>query len=233
MSTKGVYCLTSPSGKRYVGIACGNGGINRRWNSYKWLVKSIQPQRHLYRALKRHGPTSFKYEVILETNDIEKARRVEMQLIALWHLQDPKKGYNITAGGQSGMAGRKHSLETLEKMAKARKERKPVSDETRAKMQKSAKQRVKDGRNAIIGHKQTEQSKQKLREIATGRKMSQESLQKRSRTCQLKGGRKLIKVVNRQTGVITQGYIAGLATELGFSESSMRTYGQTRLYRRL
>jgi group I intron endonuclease len=96
----GVYCLTSPSGKRYVGVAVRiNGyGIEHRWGSYRKL--NCKKQRYLYSALKKYGPENFKFEIILQTDDKERALRVEQQLIALWNLQNREYGYNLSSGGE-------------------------------------------------------------------------------------------------------------------------------------
>lgn len=120
--TKGVYCLTAPNGKRYVGLGVGARGINARWWNYKSYACYKQPK--LLNALKKYGAENFKYEVILETDDIDRAKRVEQQLIALWNLQNDKFGYNITAGGDGSLGGRgrlgmKHSQETKDKIRNA------------------------------------------------------------------------------------------------------------------
>lgn len=115
--TKGVYCLTSPSGKRYVGVGTGEGGIEARWQQYKCLSSSVKGQKLLYNALKKYGPENFKYEVILETDDIDNALRSEMYLIDVWDLQNREKGYNITAGGQGFFC--KHSEESKKKMSES------------------------------------------------------------------------------------------------------------------
>jgi hypothetical protein len=99
---KGVYCLTSPSGKRYVGVGVGSDGIFDRWIKYLNLYNCVKSQPKLYNALKKHGPENFKYEIILETNDEDNAYRSEMYLIDVWKLQDDDYGYNIADGGIGG-----------------------------------------------------------------------------------------------------------------------------------
>lgn len=145
MTVKGVYCLTFPNGKRYVGIGVSRFGISGRWSKYRNL--RCTDQHALYRALVKYGPDAVSYSVVLETNDPSRAKAVEKQLIALWGLRRRDRGYNITEGGdgvlrgsfsQSHRAamsasatgasnpfyGRKHSDETKAKMSMARKGRK-------------------------------------------------------------------------------------------------------------
>jgi hypothetical protein len=57
----GIYKLTSPNGKCYIGQSVN---IERRLPRYKRLKCSNQPR--IYRALKKYGVNNFKYEVIEE-----------------------------------------------------------------------------------------------------------------------------------------------------------------------
>jgi hypothetical protein len=174
--TKGVYCLTSPSGKRYVGIGISKNGIERRWSRYKKLSSCVKKQKLLYRALKKYGPENFKYEVVLETEDEDNAKRSEMYLIDVWNLQDPKFGYNLTAGGD-GRLGAK------------------LSEESKEKMSNSAKESFKNGRQPSStcfkkGHKISEAHKGilKLLKNNLGKKASEETKRKSSESHKGKPG---------------------------------------------
>lgn len=166
--TKGVYCLTNiKNGKRYVGIAFGKRGIYRRWNNYKNLNCKDQPK--LYNALKKYGTENFKYEVILETDDVDRGKRVEKQLIALWGLQNDKFGYNITSGGDgcpgikrnSGvnhpMYGKTHTKEARIKISKAGKGR--TSPRKGVKLSAELREKLS---NAHKGIKFTPERRQKI-----------------------------------------------------------------------
>jgi hypothetical protein len=98
--TKGVYCRTFPNGKRYVGIAWGKYGIEdrlkREYNT-SFNKNSQDYKNKLSYAIRKYGqPVD---TIILETDDIEKMKRVERQMIALWNLTSDKYGYNMTPGG--------------------------------------------------------------------------------------------------------------------------------------
>jgi group I intron endonuclease len=139
---KGVYCLTSPSGKRYVGVGLGLGGIADRWRKYRGKPSGIKKQTRLSGALLKYGADSFKFEVILETDDIEKALNVERQLIALWNLTNSKYGYNILTGSNQT---RDEFMAVRNKLSRANKgkpgARREVSAATKAKISKAHKGR--------------------------------------------------------------------------------------------
>jgi group I intron endonuclease len=166
---KGVYVLTNKiNGKRYVGIGCGKKGIEGRWAQYKRY--ECKQQTKLYNALKLYGVDNFTFEVILETDDIDNAKRSEMFLIDVWNLQDDRYGYNITAGGDSIRLGLKHSEETKQKISNSNKGKcawfkgKHHTEESKQKL-----------REANLGKKASEETKQKLREAGKGKKMSEEN----------------------------------------------------------
>lgn len=160
--TKGVYCLTSPSGKRYVGVGCSKNGIEDRWRKYKKLHCKDQPK--LYNALKKYGPENFKYEVILETDDTDNAKRSEMYLIDVWNLQDDAFGYNITSGGD-GSNGFKHSLESINKI-----KNRIISEETKLKMSIAQKEYRKNNTHPMLGKSHRKESKLKISLSNTGKK---------------------------------------------------------------
>lgn len=223
MISKGVYCLTSPSGKRYVGIGLSKkGGINMRWSSYKRL--KCKDQSKLYNALKKYGPENFIFEIILETNDVERAKNVEKQLIALWNLKNDKYGYNMTDGGD-GSVGFKHSKETKDKISLTNKGKKRTeeykrnmgirfskenhpcwgmkfSDERKMKMSKRMKKYYESHTSTFKGRTHTVEAKEKNRLAHLGKKPSQESINKR--LAKLKYGYKIRKFINVQTGEIKE-----------------------------
>ena len=52
-----VYCHTSPSGKRYVGITCKS--LNSRWQNGKGYLYN----KHFYSAIQKYGWENFKHEI--------------------------------------------------------------------------------------------------------------------------------------------------------------------------
>ena len=55
-----IYCLTSPSGKCYIGQSWN---VKERWKVYK-RIKGIKQQVKLYNALLKYGPDNFIFDII-------------------------------------------------------------------------------------------------------------------------------------------------------------------------
>lgn len=177
MRLNGVYCLTSPSGKRYVGIAVRalRSGILTRFRNYKKLDCADQPR--LFNALKKYGWDSFKKEVVLLTDDRERAGRIEKQLIALWGLNNPARGYNITVGGD-GVVGAVHAPWTEErKRAHGAKVRAWYASHTNPQLgvPKSAEHRAAIGKgragrpSGMLGKHHSNDTKRRLSAVFKGR----------------------------------------------------------------
>lgn len=175
--SKGVYCLTSPSGKKYVGIAMGRGGFKERFRTYRNY--QCKQQKHLYAALKFHGAENFKYEVVLETYDIDNAKRSEKYLIDVWNLQDREIGYNITSGGD-GRVGAKHSQETKDKIRLSKLGIK-ASEETKMKRSNSMKGKNTWAKGRIMSKEEKVSRSESMKGIntwMTGKKASEETKRK-------------------------------------------------------
>jgi group I intron endonuclease len=196
---KGVYCLTSPSGKKYVGIGCGKRGVQGRFSDYKnYLCKN---QTKLYNALKKYGSENFKYEILLITNDLEYAKYMEQTIISSWNLQN--EGYNITAGGE-GCLGLKHNEESKRKMSLAKKGK---------KLSKDHKKKIGD---LAKGRKHSEESKIRMSQVQKGRKVSEETKQKLS---DANLGKKLSEDHKKKIGNGNKGKIVSEESKLKMSKS--------------
>lgn len=131
----GIYKITSPSGKIYVGQAIN---INKRWNiDYKSLNCKGQPK--IYHSLLKYGYESHKFEVIQECS-LEQLNKLEIHwkqyylYINNWNwdrvlfceLYDAgggprseitKQKIREKAKGHKRNIGRKHSKESIRKMS--------------------------------------------------------------------------------------------------------------------
>lgn len=90
-----VYCHTTPSGRRYVGISCSP---KKRWNDGKGYKKNYI----FWRAICKYGWENIKHEILFSNLTSDEATLIEKRLVKEWKLTDPKYGLNIREGGADG-----------------------------------------------------------------------------------------------------------------------------------
>ena len=91
-----VYCHTSPSGKRYIGITSQKP--NNRWcggSGYKYNT-------HFWSAIQKYGWGNFTHDILKIDLTLEEASEIEKRLINEFQTRNPKYGYNISEGGYGG-----------------------------------------------------------------------------------------------------------------------------------
>ena len=166
-----VYIHTcKDNGKKYVGVT------TKRKPEYRWLEgRGYQYNDHFYKAILKHGWNNFQHEV-LEVESEEEMYRKEVELISFYHSNDPKFGYNNSAGGEKSALGCKCSEETRRKISKANKGR-VFSEEVRRKNSEARKKRWLDPeyrKHMSEAHKgkskpHSEETKRHLSEVAKNR----------------------------------------------------------------
>ncbi len=117
----GIYCLTSPSGKSYIGQSVN---IEKRLSVYRLLF--CKGQRKLYNALLKHGFDSFDVKVLEECDRTDLSSR---EVFWINFLDTVATGYNLKEGGHNGI----YSEESKARMSKATKGRK-LTEVQRKKM---------------------------------------------------------------------------------------------------
>jgi group I intron endonuclease len=121
MAESGIYKITSPSGKMYIGQS---SNINRRMTEHKYRAKSKNLK--LYASLRKYGFENHKIEILfLSDSDYEKNR---MESIYIRHYDSINVGLNhmdaFTHIG--GFSGKKHTTENVLKIKNRMKGIKPV-----------------------------------------------------------------------------------------------------------
>ena len=126
MKNPGIYILTSPSGKQYVGL-----DINLPNRVQDHLLGRSFNCPAIHGAVKKHGAESFSVEIIPYPSISYKAlRAVECWYITKLNTKSPN-GYNLTGGGDGifdpsdetrlrmsiSSTGKKHSAKTRLKMS--------------------------------------------------------------------------------------------------------------------
>jgi len=110
----GIYKITSPSGKIYIGQS---SNIENRWNKYKNINNSVT-QLKLYRSFKKYDIENHKFEIIEEC-EITELNECEIRWVL--HFKSHIIGLNILKGGNMSRRGKKHSEETKKKMSEKHK----------------------------------------------------------------------------------------------------------------
>jgi len=98
-----IYCLTSPSGKKYIGqcvklLSSGKKwGYIQRWKDHIRDANGKNYCRLLNNAINKYGSENFTIEVIKECN-ADELNYYEEHYINLYNTLTPN-GYNLTTGG--------------------------------------------------------------------------------------------------------------------------------------
>lgn len=184
----GIYKITSPNGRCYIGKAVD---IYKRWSYYNSSNRKRQPL--LFRSLNKYGRDAHIFEIIHECEE-KWLNFLEMFYIRLYQSFDKKYGMNSTLGGD-GIYGYKHTEETKIKIARYGENHhqfgKPRTPESREKM-----------RNSHLGKTLSKETREKLSVAGKGRispmrgrKLTQITLDKRYKV-----------IINTQNGIFYNGY---------------------------
>lgn len=166
-----VYMHTNKiNNKKYIGITKTN--LSKRWG-HNGSGYNNNKQPLFNRAINKYGWDNFEHIVLFKDLSKEEACNKEVELIAKYHTQDPRYGYNIQPGGQLGNAGITFSDEAKKKMSDAKKGR-TLTEEHKRKISEGCK-----GHNPCV---HTEETKKRLSEINKGKKLSEETKLKISKT---------------------------------------------------
>lgn len=150
-----VYIITSPSGKKYIGIT---NNISNRKSAHKHNTFKTNIKSKLYDAMRVYGFENFVWEIFSIEDSWENACKKEIELIK--EMDTINSGYNISFGGEAVMAGRHHSLSTVEKMKKDIRRSHPGKE------------------NGMFGKKISEEHKKIISEANKGKVLSEQTIQK-------------------------------------------------------
>lgn len=102
----GIYKITNPSGKVYIGKSFD---IKKRWSAYRKMHRSVT-RKYLHASFKKYGVNNHTFEIIL--NLPKSITNEELVNLEIAYIKDYKNAnvplLNLTDGGE-GMLGYKHS----------------------------------------------------------------------------------------------------------------------------
>ena len=131
-----VYAHITPSAKMYIGVTSQT--LSNRFGKDGYGYRNCTL---FWRAIQKYGWDNIKHITIFDDLPYEVALLVEQALIQKYSTNDPKFGYNLTAGGE-GILGYKYTPEQLV------------------------------NHRYWLGKHHTDETKRKLSEINTGRKLN-------------------------------------------------------------
>ena len=164
----GIYKITSPTGKIYIGQSVD---IKRRWQYHKSFTKT-NLDSILYRSFAKYSVDEHKFEILEECKKEDLNER-ERYYIELYDTFETEHGMNLTKGGDSKVV---FSESTLRKMSIAKKGKSSSrenfhhTEETKKILSEKSK-----GNKNWLGKHRSEETKEKLRKINTGKKLSDET----------------------------------------------------------
>lgn len=182
-----LYRLDFKSGKSYIGIT--QGSSKRRFLGHKKAAEGTKSTCAVHEAWRKHGEPKLTVLAVLESSELAAA---EIRAIAAYETLAPA-GYNITPGGDfSPMlhpwirarvskslaghkinVGRKHTATSKENMAAAQRSlKKEISQEHKARLSESMKEKHKSGAFEATYKKISDANKGKRHSEATKLKMS-------------------------------------------------------------
>ena len=99
-----VYMHVSPSGKKYVGIT-GDSPKNR-WDS----GHGYRRNPHFWNAIQKYGWNNFEHLILYTDLTKDEAKEYEIKLIKEYNLTNKKYGYNVSEGGDLGVASNRKPI---------------------------------------------------------------------------------------------------------------------------
>ncbi|WP_428743195.1 hypothetical protein [Tenacibaculum sp.] len=129
----GIYKITSPSGKIYIGKS---KNIKRRWYQYKSLHCKTQPK--LYNSFKKYCVENHCFEILKECIE-EELSVLELYFIKMYDSINNNKGLNCDMSDESKLISYKleHNYKRLEK------EKKEKTNKRRRELYRLKKENIK------------------------------------------------------------------------------------------
>jgi len=146
-------CINNTNDKVYIGYT--NKSLEQRAKEHMKAAKK-DSEYVFHKSIRKHGFDNFRWEVLFESKDKNFILNEMESFFIKEHnsFYENGFGYNMTYGGQGGMAGKKHNENTKEKMKLAWQKR--------------------ENKSTNLGRKFGEDTKEKMSLAKLGKKRSDE-----------------------------------------------------------
>lgn len=167
-----IYRATCKSnGKVYIGFSAD---VVTRKRQHKKAALDGKDQV-FYRAIRAHGWEDFEWDILFESLDREYVlNEMEPHFIELFESRNPKKGYNMTPGGEGNIDQSPEMRKKISEATKAAMARPEIKEATSQAQKKRFEENPES--HGMKGKTHSEESKQKMSETTTN--MSQETKDK-------------------------------------------------------
>lgn len=180
-----VYCVYIHTNKINNKIYVGQTGmsVKERWrkngSGYMNTRKDGSYCQPLFaRAIQKYGWGNFEHIIFATSLTKLEADCMEQMLIALYQSNNPKYGYNLSSGGESGATGIRMSDETKKKISAIRK--KCWENEEYRKNQIESHKWQTGANHPFYGRKHSDATKEKIKQSHIGLQVSENTKQKLS-----------------------------------------------------
>lgn len=159
-----VYCHTTPSGKKYIGIS---KNPEKRWNNGKGYIKNI----FFSRAIEKYGWANIDHTILFSGLSCEEAKELEAKLIDEYKTTEREFGYNIRGGGDGALSEESRKLMSISRMGNQNSLGNVLSNETRKLISESLKKYYETHIGTMSGKHHSAESIMKMK----GRTASEET----------------------------------------------------------
>jgi predicted GIY-YIG superfamily endonuclease len=178
-----IYCVTSPSGKKYIGRTIQK--LNRRKFAHNALARGTS-KLYFHNAIRKYGPKEMIWEVIETRSHEDPKKLIEiLNELEIFHIDAYETlypdGYNLTEGGGSYLSGgstntKGKSYEELYGSEKALEIKNKISENTKGKIagRKQPQELIDRRAKSNTGKKRTQETKDKTRQSLLGVKHTDE-----------------------------------------------------------
>jgi group I intron endonuclease len=167
MFKSGIYKITSPTGKIYIGQAVD---IDKRWSEYNPNNQNLQKQCKIYRSLIKYGIDNHKFEIVEECN-IEKLNEREIYWGEYYNVLG-ENGLNLRLGGANGKLSEEVKIKISEGMKEIKR-----SEETKEKHRKPKTKEHSDNiKKGLTGLKRSESTLVNMSNALKGKKLGRKSI---------------------------------------------------------